>query len=224
MRKIFVIGVLAALGRGAQSQTAAEIEAIYAASSTGLRGTEEVSAPSLIQSPGPKRNRPVADSVSVAQLRHKPTRNAQKSVTRGAKLSLAGDHQRAAEEFEKAVAADPDFARAHRGLGLEYAQLERYGEAETELLRSLMLDPGSWIGHYNLAVVFYKTQDLPAAERCLRRALEFSRANVQVHILLGQLLWRRLETRAEALEHLQYAARTSPEASELLVSLKEQQR
>lgn len=222
MRKIFVMGVLAFLARGAQSQapTAAEIEAIDAASRTGLRGIEEISAPSLIQSPEPKRNRPAADSVSTAELRHKPTRNAQKFVTRGVQLSQAGDHPRAAEEFEKAVAADPGFARAYRGLGLEHAQLERYAEAETELLRSLTLDPESWIGHYNLAVVLYKTQDLPAAERCLRRALELSSANVQVHTLLGQVLWRRLETRAEALEHLQYAARTSSEASELLASLK----
>ena len=74
---------------------------------------------------------------------------------RGAKFSQAGDHRRAAEEFERAVAADPEFARAYRGLGLEYAQLERYVEAEAELRRSLTLDSTSWIGHYNLAAVLY---------------------------------------------------------------------
>jgi tetratricopeptide (TPR) repeat protein len=186
-----------------------------------MRGQEEATAPIPIQLPATQASRPPAGPVSVAQLRHKPPRNARKSVERGARFSQAGDHQRAAEEFEKAVAADPEFANAYDRLGVEYAQLTRYAEAETELRRSLTLDPTAWTAHYDLAVVLYKTTDLAGAERSLRRALELSKANVQVHILLGLLLWRHEETRAEALEHLQFASRSSSEAKDLLASFRE---
>ena len=85
--------------------------------------------------------------------------------------------------------------------------------------RSLALDPISWASHYDLGVILYQTGDLPGAERSVRRALELSRTNVQVHTLRGLLLWRQEETRAEALEHLQDAARSSPEAKERLANL-----
>jgi len=221
MGKTGLLGILMVSALGAQTQppTAAEIEAIVAAYRATLRGAEEATGPIPILPPGPQVNRPPAGPVSVAQLRHKPPKNAQKSVERGAKFSQAGDHQRAAEEFEKAIAYDPQFANAHDRLGAEYAQLGRYGEAEAELQRSLALDSASWASHYDLGVLLYQTGDLPGAERSVRRALELSKTNVQVRILLGLLLWRSVETRAEALEHLQYAARTSSEAKELLASL-----
>ena len=221
MRRMCVLGILMVSVRAAQAQppTPAEIEAMNAAYKASLRGAEEIAAAAQVRSVGRQGSHPPAGPVSVAQLRHRPPRNAQKSVTRGTKLSQAGNHRRAAEEFERAVAADPGFAHAYRSLGLEYAQLDRFAEAEVELQRSLTLDPASWIGHYNLAVVFYRTGDLAAAERSLRRTLELSKGDIQAHTLLGQLLWRRAEARPEALEHLKFAARSSSEAKDLLADL-----
>ena len=221
MRKTCVLGLLMVSVCGAQNQppTPKDIEAIEAAFKADLRGMEEVQEPIPLQ---PLRTRAVqalADPVSVAQLRHKAPKNAQKLVASGAKFSQAGDHRRASEELEKAVAADPECAYAYDRLGVEYAQLGRYGEAEAKLQRSLALDPASWTGHYDLGVLFYRTGDLTGAERSVRRAVELSRANTQVHTLLGLLLWRHVETRAEALEHLRYAARSSSEATKLLASL-----
>ena len=220
MRKICVLGILMASACGAQphASTPAEVDALDADYRASLRGvTEDVKPLSPIQQRA--SNGPSAGSVSVAQLRHKPPKNAQKSVARGAMFSQAGDHRRAAEEFERAVAADPEYANAHYGLGVQYAHLGHNAEAKVELQRSLTLDPYSLAGHYDLAVVLYQTGDLSGAERSVRRALELSKTNVQVRILLGQLLWSRVESRAEALEHLQYAARSSSEAKELLASL-----
>jgi len=219
MRKVRLLGILMCSVCAAQDQapTLAEIDALAAALTTDLRGTEDTAKPGLISPQALKRQ--VGGTVSVAQLRHKPKKNAQKSVTRAAKLSEAGDHRRAAEEFERAVTADPEFANAYDRLGVEYAQLGRYKEADVTLRRSLTLDPTSWTSHYDLGVILYQTGDLPGAERSVRRALELSNASVQVHTLLGLLLWRQVETRAEALEHLQYAARSSSEAKELMANL-----
>jgi tetratricopeptide (TPR) repeat protein len=216
MRKICFLGTLMVSMCGAQQDAPnpGKVGAFDAPDWPSLRGTEDL----IVLSPPPV-NRPPAGSVSVTQLRHKPPKNAQKSVVRGARFSQAGDHRRAAEEFERAVTADPEFANAHGRLGVEYAALGRYAGAKAELLRSLTLDPASWAGHYDLAVVLYRMGDLPGTERSLRRALELSKANVRVHIELGLLLWPRVETRAEALEHLQYAARSNSEARELLASL-----
>jgi Flp pilus assembly protein TadD len=217
MRKICVLGTLMVSAGGAQPPTPAPaaIEAI----DVGYRVTEAVTPPGSIQPPGPQVNRPPAGSVSVAQLRHKPSKNALKSVERGVGFSQAGDHRRAIEEFERAVAADPEFADAYCRLGLEYAQLGHLAEAEAELQRSLTLDPTSWVGNYDLALVLYQRGELSGAERSVRRALELSQTDVQVHLLRGLLLWPYVESRTEALEHLQYAARTSSEAKELLASL-----
>jgi tetratricopeptide (TPR) repeat protein len=221
MRKICILGILTVSACGAQphAPTLAEVNVFDGDYLASLRVTEDVTALSPIQPPGPQVNHPPAGSVSVAQLRHKPPKNAQKSMARGARFSQAGDHRRAAEEFDRAVTADRDFASAHRSLGEEYALLGRYSEAEAELQRSLTLDPDSWIGHYNLAAVLYATGNLSGAERSARRALELSKTDVQARILLGLLLWDHVETRTEALEHLQYAAGSSSEARELLANL-----
>jgi tetratricopeptide (TPR) repeat protein len=220
MRKTYAMGILMVSVCVAQTQppTPKEIEAMEAALRADLRETEDLAARNPIQ---PRASdQPSAGSISVAQLRHKPPKDAQKSMVRGATYSQAGDHRRAAEEFERAVAADPEFANAHDRLGVEYARLGRYEEAEAELQRALAVDPASWIGHYDLGVILYQTGDLSGAERSVRRALELSKSNVEVSILLGLLLWRNMETRGQALEYLQYAARTSPQAKDLLASLK----
>lgn len=231
-----MLGILIVSTCAAQTNSPglSDIEAVDAALRADLRRTEDVDTsqhprgtlvprylPIKIQPPESLADRPSARSVSVVQLRHKPPKNARQAVERGAKFSKGGDHRRAAEEFEKAITGDPEFADAYDRLGVEYAQLGRYGEAEAELRRSTALDPASWIGHYDLGVVLYRSGDLPGAERSGRQALELSRTNAQVHLLLGLLLWRRVETRGEGLEHLQYAARSVPEAKELLTSLQE---
>lgn len=221
MRKIWVLAFLMASAGGAQTPafTPAGTEALDGNYLASLRVKEDVKALGPLQPSEPQRSPLPAGSVPAAQLRHKLSKNSVKWMDRGVRLSQAGDHRGAAVEFKRAVTADPDFASAFRSLGEEYALLGRYAEAEAELRRALTLGPASWIGHYNLAAVLYATEDFIGAERSARRALELSETNVQVHTLLGLLLWRRVATRAEASEHLQFAARSSAEAKELLASL-----
>ena len=97
----------------------------------------------------------------------------------------------------------------------------RYVDAEAHLNRSIALDSASWAAQYDLAVVLYNTGNLTGAERSVRRAMELSPASAQVQMLLGLLLWRNEETRRDGLARLQDAARTLPEAKQLLKSLQE---
>jgi Flp pilus assembly protein TadD len=61
-------------------------------------------------------------------------------------------------------------------------------------------------GHYDLGVLLFQAGDYPGAEQSARRALELSKDNAQIHLFLGLLLARRVETRADAAKDLQHAA------------------
>ena len=167
----------------------------------------------------PPPARTTLGNVSVTELRHKPKKQALRAIAQGSKFFDAGSHEQAAAQFEKAIAADPEYALAHDWLGVEYRILGRLNEAREEFERSIALDPDSWSGHYDFAVLLSQTGDLTGAERSVRRALALSSSNPLVHLALGLLLWQGAETRAESLEHLRLAARTLPQAEELLTNL-----
>jgi len=164
--------------------------------------------------------RPTGVSVSVAKLRHKIPRDAQKLFKRAEKYSKNRDHARAAAELEAAIRRDPEFADAYNNLGAEYGHLGRLEEAHAALRRSLELDSHSSVAHYNMGVILFRMGDISAAERSAKRALEESAGNAWAHYLLGCLLSASEATRADGLRHAQYAARSLPQARELVRSLR----
>ena len=172
-----------------------------------------------IQPPAPP-TRPSGQSVSVTELQHRVPKKARQSLARALKLSKAGDHPHAAAELETAVLRDPEFADAYNQLGVEYGHLGRFDEAAAALRRSIEVDPASWGAHYNLAVVLIRTGDLAEAGRSLRRALGHAPENARAHWLLGRLLYQNGETRTEALQHLEFAARTLREARDFLLNIR----
>ena len=167
--------------------------------------------------PQPK---PVAGTVSVARLRHSVPKAAKKAVDRGDKLLSKGDARGAAEELEKAVALDPEYADAHNDLSVAYVKLGRLQEAEAEVRRAIELDPYVSVAHSNLGWVLFERRDFPEAERSARRALALSLHNDRAHILLGILLGSAPATRAEGVRHIEQAAGTFPEVERLLAELR----
>ena len=131
------------------------------------------------------------------------------------KLARAGEHGKAAAALETVVGRDPEFLRAEIQLGIEYAFLQRWDDAETVLRRSLQMEPTSASAHYILALILYCKGDLPGAEQSTRRALLFASQNPLPHMFLGELLLRRAETHAEGITELEFAARTKPDARRL---------
>lgn len=181
----------------------------------GLRGWSdrvEGNSPAT-RSPAP------TGSVSVAQLGHKVPRGAQKLFERAYRVSQKGDHAGAAAELERAIGCDPEFVAAYTNLGIEYGRLGRLDAAAAMLRRSLDLDPHSSMGHYNLAAALFRIGDLAGAEQSARRAVEQSPENAWAHLLLGDLLSRKERTRGEGLRHIEFAARSLPEAKDLLQSI-----
>ena len=237
MKKIWVMGLLGAWICGAQqvAPSLAEIEASLRADMRGdgepaLRSnmaTEPASRqllPPANEETSAARRRPLqpatGTSVSVAQLKHKVPKEAQKAFTRAQGLSRAGNHEEAARELEKATARDPEYAVAHSDLGVEYAQLGRFEEAEKELKRAIALDPAA-SAYYNLSLVYFQTGDATAAEASVRTALALPGSDAMAHLFLANLLLTGPDPnkRVEAEGHLRYAARSIPEAAEMLHKL-----
>lgn len=170
--------------------------------------------------PDPPRPSIIAETVSAATLRHTVPKPAAKAQERARKLFASGKLADAARELEKALALDPDFAEAHENLGALYVKLQRPAEAEAHLRRAIELNPSSSFAHSDLSAVQLMAGDWEAAERSARRALELSRGNNWARFMLGLALLRHAETQTEALQQLEYAARSVPAARQTLEALR----
>ena len=88
----------------------------------------------------PARQHTSAGTVSVKRLRHRVPKAARNAYGKAGRLSRNAHVEQAAQELEKAIALDPDFAEAHRDLGVAYARLNRYPEAVAEFRSAMALD------------------------------------------------------------------------------------
>jgi len=173
--------------------------------------------------PGITQKKPADETISVSQLQHKIPKEAARAFQRGMKFSRAGEHEKAAAELEAALRRDPQLGSAENQLGVEYSYLGRWGEAEQAFRGFIGIEPNSWMGHYNLALILYGGGDFGGAEQSTRRALALSSENPRIHLLLGELLVLHDQTRAEGLTELRFAARKLSDARWVLRVLGTQQ-
>lgn len=157
-----------------------------------------------------------AGTVSAKRLRHRAPKAAREAYEKAAKLARRKDVLKAAKELERAIGLDTDFAEAHGDLGVVYACLGRYPEAELELRRTIELIPEESLPRSNLAWVLLAMGRRAEAEGNVRRAIQLSPDNASAHLLIGRLLAEKPETLSEGLRHLEYAARTIPEAKQMV--------
>jgi tetratricopeptide (TPR) repeat protein len=165
----------------------------------------------------PARERTSAGTVSTQRLRHRVPKAARRAYERAVG---SRDARKAANELESAIKIDPDFAEAHNDLGVIYARLGRNPEAAEELRRTIELVPEESLPYSNLAWVLFEMGLRAEAETNVRRAIQLSPDNAPAHLLMGRLLVERPDTFAEGLGHLQYAARTMPEAAQIAKALR----
>jgi tetratricopeptide (TPR) repeat protein len=236
MKKVCLTGLLVAWGcTGLQVQSPSEVQAALMAD---LRGDEDKPPKSEV----PRRNPhllPAIDgslanglpprekipnagaAVSVTHLKHKVPNAAAKALNRAQVFRGRQDHEMAAREMERALELDPENSDVRVDLGVEYAVLMRFREAETQFSRSIAIDP-SYSGYYNLSLVLFQIGELTEAENSVRHALALDPSKAMAHLLLAHLLMTVPEKHEEFRLHLRYAAQTIPEASEMLNKLSEQ--
>jgi len=159
-----------------------------------------------------------AGLVSASRLRHPLPKAARQAYERAARTQ---DAKKAANDLEIAVRIDPDFAEAHDDLGVAYTRLGRYAEGVAEFRRAAALVPEESLPYSNLAWVLFVLGQRAEAEANARRAVQLGPGNAPAHFLMGRLLIDAPQTLAEGLWHLEYAARTIPEAKQLAKRLEE---
>ena len=166
--------------------------------------------------PEPKIERPPSGGVSVRELRHPPDRKAQAFAAKARKLSADGDHAHAAEALEKAVRIDPAYFEARINLGVEYAYLSRFEEGLAEFSRANQIAGPDPTALCDMAFAEIQLRRGGEALAALNASLKLDPYRPQAHYLLGALLASDPNRRAEALPHLELAARSMPAAQSLL--------
>ncbi len=179
------------------------------------------SSPRLkIELPGNAAAERPGGPVSVSQLRHQPVPRALRAAVKAGKLSESGDYQGAAEQLEKAVAWDPQFAEAYGNLGAQYVRLHQPARAVAEFKRAIALDPSNALEQANLALVLARLGQLAEAGQWARHALQIDSTNAVGNYVLGCILARDAATRDDAIRHLEVAARQLPVAASALAELR----
>lgn len=168
-----------------------------------------------------RQAQPPGGPVSVAQLRHPPSRKAMAAYTAAQKLVRKGQVAAAAEQLEKAVRLSPEFAEAHSGLAAQYVQLDRYEEGIEECRRSIEFSQPNAMDLGNMAYAQFRLHRYSEAIQSSRAGLKIAPASARLNYLLGLLLTMDRSTLAESIPHLEVAAksmesaRTSLEAARL---------
>lgn len=148
-----------------------------------------------------------------------------RELVKGARLHLirgraALDARRfadAADEFRKAVAAEPGSVPAHFNLGAALSQLGDPGGAVEQFEKTLQLDPAHANAHYNLGLLLARQNQHERAVRHLREAVKASPADTGARLLLAQSLVKLGHTE-EAQVELARVAEADPDNEQALLA------
>ena len=162
----------------------------------------------------PKKDvsQPPAGPVSVAELRHPPERKALQAVLAAVKLAHAGEFEKAAEQFQRAIDISPDYAVAYSGLAASHLRTGSFRLAAGEASRAMELSQPNPADLCNLTQAQFQLGQIAEATATARRWLTMVPENPKAHWILGLLLARDRRTLSEAAQHLERAAQEVPEA------------
>jgi tetratricopeptide (TPR) repeat protein len=95
--------------------------------------------PFEIRLPQAGLSKPVAGTVSIQQLNHPPSRQAQKLLESGHKLEREHNYDAAAARFREAARDAPNSVQAHADLGLALSNLRQWDAAADEYRAAIAL-------------------------------------------------------------------------------------
>jgi tetratricopeptide (TPR) repeat protein len=156
--------------------------------------------------------RPPAGAVSAQELLHPPTKEAVKACLAAQKSSLAGAHEKAAEQLAQAIRLSPGYTAAWINLAVQHIYLKQYRRALQELTHAAEMSPPTSLVYSNTAYAQFALHRYDDGILSAREALRLDPSCVQAHYLLGSVLALDRRTRVEGIQHLEIAARTIPAA------------
>lgn len=124
------------------------------------------------------------------------------------------EFDRAVDLFERAASLDPDNLESYLNLGLLYAKVGRYSDAERTLNRALVVDPTSPSAHLYLGKVAMAQKHWKDAETHFQRTIQLAPYSETAYIALGDLYVQQ-DDRTRAVEvYKQLLDRVDPRDSE----------
>ena len=105
----------------------------------------------------------------------------------GLRYQKEGEHEKAIEQFEKALELQPNFAAALNNLGISYGNINRLEDAERSFKRAIEVNPNDIFAMNNLAVIYLRTNRLTEARQYAQMALEIEPQYASAHFTLGSI-------------------------------------
>jgi tetratricopeptide (TPR) repeat protein len=105
-----------------------------------------------------------------------------------AQAAQSGNHKKAVEQLNAALAIHPTFTLALSDLGVQYLKLNEMGKLADTMETLLKLSPDDPHAHLNLGIALYNQKEFPDAETHLRRAVELRGNDPAAHYYLGMTL------------------------------------
>jgi Tfp pilus assembly protein PilF len=105
----------------------------------------------------------------------------------GLRYQKEGEHEKAIEQFEKALEIQPNYAAALNNLGISYGSLNRLDEAERSFKRAVEINPKDIFAMNNLAVICLRTRRFNEALGYAEKALEIEPRYASAHFTLGSI-------------------------------------
>ena len=177
-------------------------------------------SPPAVRLAGGETQKPPSGPVSVHELQHTPAPKAVRAVAAAQRSEQEGDYLRAVELLQGALRISPDYPIAHSSLAVQYARLGKYQEAATESQRAMDLGTANPIDLCNLSFAQAQLHRFADATESARRCLVLAPASPKGHYLLGTLLALDRQTIADAVPHLELAAKTLDSARTQLDAVK----
>lgn len=107
----------------------------------------------------------------------------------GVEYLIAGEYEKAREQFSYALVVNPELSIAWNNMGSVLKNLEENELAEYSLLKSAALDRDNASAYNNLARLYFDQGDTEKGERYRRAVETYNRRNPYYHYMLGNLAY-----------------------------------
>ncbi len=124
------------------------------------------------------------------------------------------EFDRSVELFERASSLEPDNLEPYLSLGLLYAKVGRYGDAERTLNRALAIDPTTPSAHLYLGKVAVAQKHWKDAETHFERTIELAPYSETAYIALGDLYVQQGDRKRAIDVYRELIGRVDPRDSE----------
>ena len=127
----------------------------------------------------------------------------------GMVLTGTGAYERAADEYAKALDAEPTSDSAYLGLATAYERLGRPLDAERTYQRAISLRPHYWAAHNNLAAFYYRRGLLDQSLASFQQAVSLAPDSFRGYSSIGAVYFMKDQT-AEAVAAFQKSLSIRP--------------